>query len=59
MSNSQEFLKNAGPKGEAKKGNKVKKIPFTPPVLHKYGEVGKVSGAGPNQGPGDFFTQAS
>jgi hypothetical protein len=33
-----------------------KKLKFSPPILHKYGQVVKLCKAAPAQGENDFFT---
>ena len=56
MSASQELLGAAAEMGKTEKDGQVKKLKFSPPRLHKYGEVAKICQAAPTQGMNDFFT---
>jgi hypothetical protein len=59
MSDSQGLLENTGEMGETNRDDKIKKLKFTPPILHEYGEVVKICRAAPLTGQNDFFTQNS
>jgi hypothetical protein len=56
MSDSQKILGNVGEMGKTEKEDKAKKLKFTPPVLHEYGEVVNLCQAALTQGQNDFFT---
>ncbi len=56
MSDAQNLSGNRDKMGEIEKDGCMKKLTFTPPVLHKYGEVVKICQAATVQGQNDFFT---
>jgi hypothetical protein len=56
MSDSQEKLGAATELGKSEADLNSGKMNFTPPVLHKYGEVARLCRAAPTQGQNDFFT---
>ena len=56
MSASQKIDKVGAKRGKATKGSQGKKLKFTPPMLHKYGEIVKICQAAPTMGQNDFFT---
>jgi hypothetical protein len=56
MSDSQKLLEIAGEEGKNGEDNKVKKLKFTPPLLHEYGEIVKICQASTIEGNNDTFT---
>jgi hypothetical protein len=48
MSDAQKKLGTVGEIDKSEKNRQVGKMKFTPPVLHKYGEVVKICQEGPN-----------
>ena len=59
MSAAPKILRVGDKMDEAKKGDQVKKLNFTPPILHKYGEIVKICQAQTTQGQQDFYTSSS
>ena len=59
MSDAQKLLGVGADMDEAKKGGQIKNLKFTPPVLHKYGEMVKICQAQTTQGQQDFYTNSS
>jgi hypothetical protein len=58
MPDLNKVLGNAEEMDENKKDEQVKKLKFTPPILHKYGEVVKICQGNLVQGGADFFTSS-
>ena len=56
MSDAQKMVTVGAERCKAEKGSQGKKLKFTPPILHKYGEIVKICQAAPTMGQNDFFT---